>query len=234
MTELIRLEDHGTRWYIDVATGRRLPSVTTILSIKRSEDLERWRGAKGNRTADKIMHDAADLGTRAHAEVEAINRGTPIEQVLASCSEDVRHPVRAYHRWFREEVAEILDVEYFVANYEDGYAGAFDFRCRLVRGLIALVDYKTSSMPHDEWRMQTAGYKRALRKKGVPCDLRIGLDCPRDNENAVDGRIYPMEYGPEDDDEDEGAFLAALTLWNWQRRQDERCPRLMLRRSSRR
>lgn len=244
--DLIRIDSASGRWYLDPETGRRLPSVTTVLSVKRNEDLERWRGSVGNRRADQTRDGAAELGTRAHAEVEALNRGTPAVQVLAQCRDDIRAPVRAYYRWARENVAEVLDVECMVANFEDGYAGAFDGRLLLredapvLAGLpervrwprqpIALVDYKTSSMPHDEWRMQTAAYKRALIKSGTPCDLRIGINCPRDRDDAVNGRIYPEVYGPEDDEEDEAAFLAALTLWRWDRRQEERKPRLRLRR----
>ena len=74
----MRSSIEGKRHY--EITGKKLPSVTTILSATESESkkdsLEQWRNLVGHDTARKITEEAAARGTAMHSILEHYVLGT--------------------------------------------------------------------------------------------------------------------------------------------------------------
>jgi len=71
--ELSRTTEDGRRLYL-TPDGRRVPSVTTILSAtqpaEKKEALNQWRNRVGHAQAQAITTDAANRGTRMHKYLE--------------------------------------------------------------------------------------------------------------------------------------------------------------------
>ena len=71
--ELSRTTESGKRLY-QTPDGRRVPSVTTILSATQPEEkkqsLQNWRNSIGADRAQAITTEAANRGTRMHKYLE--------------------------------------------------------------------------------------------------------------------------------------------------------------------
>jgi hypothetical protein len=69
----------GARHYLCPDTGRKLPSVTTILDRTAGEkkELVEWRKRVGDKEADRIKTEALGLGTLMHTHLEHYMHGTP-------------------------------------------------------------------------------------------------------------------------------------------------------------
>jgi genome maintenance exonuclease 1 len=59
----------GKRLYV-TPEGRRFPSVTTVLSVRSREGIQKWRAQVGEEEANRISSFAASRGTRVHTMVE--------------------------------------------------------------------------------------------------------------------------------------------------------------------
>jgi len=82
LPELKRKNVDGHRFY--EINGKAYPSITTILSIKKTEDLKEWRAKVGEDVANYEMRRAAIRGNAVHKLVEQYIKGeTPsIRDVL--------------------------------------------------------------------------------------------------------------------------------------------------------
>ena len=60
---------NGKRFYV-TPEGKKYPSITTVLSGRSKEGINRWRKSVGDDVANQIMRTAAKRGTAVHQLVE--------------------------------------------------------------------------------------------------------------------------------------------------------------------
>jgi hypothetical protein len=135
----------GTQRFYKTPQGP-LPGVTTLLGATKTEPgLVRWRKRIGDTEADRIMKDACERGTLAHAAIEGYLRD--------KTEPDVGSPSRCYFDSVQSVlglIEEVLLIEGYVWSPK-GYAGTIDC-ITTIEGTPYIVDWKTSSKPkRPEW-----------------------------------------------------------------------------------
>ncbi len=194
--------------------GVRLPSVTGILGIINEPGLNVWRGRVGNDEADRVMHAAADFGTRVHLMCEEIAHFGVEAFEPIGVEPDIQPFAGAYLSWFNANVRDVLGTETRVASPQHGYAGSLDLCVVLMDGSAAIVDIKTSkgNYPHPKWGAQLAAYQVALLESaGIVTTRRLIVQMP----SARPGELIVHERPLAEARTDWNAFLAALTLYRW-------------------
>jgi len=149
----------GTRYY-NTPTGRRYPSVTTILAEKGRAGIQAWRRRVGEEQANTISRVAAGRGTAVHAAVERyLKNENPW---------DGRSPTPLVYEGFRSLIPELDKID----NIHCQETGMFSHHLRLAgsvdciaeyNGRLSVIDFKTSTKPKKtEWIssyfMQCAAY----------------------------------------------------------------------------
>ena len=69
LPEILTENINGKRFYV-TPEGEKYPSITTVLSGRNKEGINRWRNHVGNDVANQIMRSAAKRGTAVHTLVE--------------------------------------------------------------------------------------------------------------------------------------------------------------------
>lgn len=160
--------------------------------------------------------DAADFGRRIHKAVEA-----RLLNVASVADPEIEPYLESVEDWIYKEVEHVYAAESVVVNYNWGYAGTFDLHCRLLRGIgEAVVDFKTQAVKNGkpafyfEWAAQLAAYSRAIWKSGntVPDIISIVID------SQHPGPVFVKQWT--EHEQHWAAFLAARTLWCWQKNYD--------------
>lgn len=174
------------------ASGDKVPSVTTILSrFKESGALMKWAYTTGRehgrlealgQPAPDSLYDvsgkAADIGTAAHAMVEASIKGaepTACLSYIALPEEDRPKAANAFHTyqdWAAMSRLEIVEQEMPLVSERHKFAGTPD-AIGLVNGELCLVDWKTSNGVYGDYLMQLAAYKE-LWEENHPDRLLTG------------------------------------------------------------
>jgi hypothetical protein len=162
-----------------------LPSVTSIIGILDKPQLTRWKmrevakaaiaipGPQGDepveRFADRAIEaamsqvgEAADLGSRIHAAIENLMRGSAEEP-----SEELKPYVKPVLDWMRQVGVKVTHSEIVLVNAVHGFAGRVDalFTWGDGFGKMGILDFKTKkSKPdekieaYDEHTLQLAAY----------------------------------------------------------------------------
>lgn len=155
---------------------------------------------------------AADIGKEAHKWFELYGRkrvaGQSHDQATtgwersildnSTIPEPLRFPVRSCVQsgldWMAEHLVTPMILERKIFSKEDGYAGTLDW-IGMVDGKFSLLDYKSSKGVYDQYRFQTASYKKAWEEEtGRKLEQRILLRLGKE-EPEFDAHIF--------DDEDE-------------------------------
>lgn len=159
--------------------NEKLPSVTTILGrFKESGGLMKWAYSTGRehgrlealgQEAPASLYDvsgkAADIGTAAHAMVEAFIRGGQPETCFTYLQlpndEDRAKAINAfntYRDWQSMTRLEIVDQEMHLVSKVHRFGGTPDAIGRF-NGELCLVDWKTSNAVYGDYLMQLAAYR---------------------------------------------------------------------------
>lgn len=186
--------------------GKLYPSVTTALSIIRKPALEIWRGNLGNEEADRLMYEAADLGSEIHEYCHMINTGAgplTIQKELAPMLD-------AYRQWFRATIKEVIFAEQLVVSHKYQYAGTFDLLA-ILKGdkQPATIDLKTSKDVYPDMALQLAAYQQGLKEAGIKSNRRLIVHLDK----ITKGKIKTKEY--RDHARDLNMFLYALELYRY-------------------
>lgn len=149
-----------TQPYLNAA-GKRVPSVTTIISrFKESGGLVHWAWQLGRDGLDyrTEREKAADAGTAAHAMVEADIRGDFFDPT--PYADDVLEPARmafgAYKEWCDQTRLKPVATEVPLVSERHQFGGCLD--AMLVNGKLALGDWKTSNAVYADYLIQLAAY----------------------------------------------------------------------------
>lgn len=232
--EVAKAKGGGTR-PTTIADARKLnlyPSVTTVLSVLAKPSLDDWKltqvaeraysnppqdaeevGAYSRRIIDGAFEqvgEAADLGTRIHAAIEAHFKG---ETVPDEMQVYVRPVVHALDRSGIKMVAHELRL----VNTIDGYAGTTD-AVMVLNGKQGILDFKSRKTkpgqkcePWETEPMQIAAY--CVAKFGMMGAFGAGANVYISTTEP--GRVEIVTYDAVDLDKAWDAFRSALNLWQY-------------------
>jgi len=163
-------QGNGKRMYV-TPEGRRFPSVTTVLSVRSREGIQKWRARVGEEEANRISSFAASRGTRVHTMVERYidNRDDYLEKSnhLTRLNFETMRPV------LDERIGKVLAQEVPLYSNHLGLAGRVDCVAEF-DGRLSIVDFKTASKPkkHDwihGYFIQEAAYAIMFEERtGIP------------------------------------------------------------------
>jgi len=159
----LKRQDGEYRIYL-TPDGESLPSVTSVLSkTKDKTGLYAWRKRVGEKKAEKIMEDAARIGTALHVYIEHFVNGNPYGD-LTPVGVEAELMAKKIIEDGLKDVDEVWGSE--VSLYYPGkYAGTTDM-VGLYKGRPAIIDFKQTNRPKKrEWvqdyLMQLAAYAQA-------------------------------------------------------------------------
>ncbi len=193
-----------------VVDGERYWSTTSVLSVVRKPYLERWRGELGNSEADRIVEEAAEIGTAIHDLCSAINNTFHATgKVDVQLYRNAPPLVMQYITWLNRTVSEVKLWESVVVSRTYRYGGRLDLVAKLIGDkTYSVIDIKTSKQVWPEYGMQLAAYQQALKEQGIVAErlLVVHLD-------KITNKLSVHEF--DNPDRCFRAFLAALVLFDY-------------------
>ena len=182
--------------------------------------------------AGKPAEEAANLGSKIHALLEAHGKGEAVdmEEMLTFPSTGQQVAVKAVVQPVLDRVESLgvkaLGHEVVAVNYQDGYAGTLDMPWRAT-DVLGLMDYKTSKTkpgepvtPRLSYAMQLAAGLRAFNG-----NFHSFTHCRAQNifiSTTEPGRVDVIEYNGKELAEAWEAFKACLVLWRVVNKHDPR------------
>jgi len=200
--------------------GKRLPRVTSILSVIAKPQLYAWYAAKGSE-ANTILRSSAQRGSDVHRAIEALQSGHKWDDVVKTLGKEPNKYLLGYKK-FREEW-NYKPIKKFnqklVWSEKHEYCGEVDEYGTLTNYRSGsnydnvLIDYKTSSGIYPEYGLQVAAYRMALIEMGNDCHtagiLRV----------TNTGNYELKMYGADQLDEYFTVFMYAKKVYEWKERQ---------------
>jgi len=229
----IKLEfDSFRHVYTLLPEGKKIPSVTTVLSVINKPALINWAAGqavdylvaniKPGVSYDEIQlnslfttarkahmtrkQETADIGSMVHEWISKHIKGENPEMPI---NQQLRDSINNFLAWKEEHKVNFLLSEQPVYSKIHGYCGTLDFVAK-VNGELFLGDIKTSTGIYDEYFIQLSSYGIA-RQEEFPQEkykhqgiIRIGRDGSFEfkTANNIDKCFE--------------AFLSAKKLWEWQ------------------
>ena len=149
--------------------GTRVPGTTTILSrFKDSGGLMQWAFKQGQSGALRLYDEAekaAEIGTVAHAMVEAFINGKSLAEIgqVARALPPEAEPramsaFNAYQQWQANFKVEIVCQEIQLVSEKYRYGGTPD-AVGMIGNQLCLLDWKTSNGIYTDYLVQLAAYK---------------------------------------------------------------------------
>lgn len=144
-----------------------------------------WAFNQGKAGKERLYDDAekaADIGTVAHAMVEADLYKKPMDEIVkeldALPDEDSRGKAmdafKAYRSWVTQSKLEILDQEMQMVSEEYKFGGTPDAIGQIGNEL-CLVDWKTSNSVYPDYLIQLAAYKHLWEENNPDSPLTGGF-----------------------------------------------------------
>ena len=133
----------GKRFYV-TPEGKKYPSITTVLSGRSKEGINRWRKSVGNDVANNIMRSAAKRGTAVHQLVEDYlnNNDLSKQDVLPLALFTLLKPEL-------DDINNIVLQEGGLYSDKWGIAGRVDCIAEY-QGKLSVIDFKTSTKEKKE------------------------------------------------------------------------------------
>lgn len=163
--------------------GRIVPGATTITGLLNKPFLITWANRLGLEGIDssKYTDEAAQIGTLAHAMIEADLQGVNIDWNLYSQQQRdlAENALISFYEWKGRHQIDPIFCEKQMVSDKLLYGGTVDCYCML-DGVATLLDFKTGKAIYDEYFVQLAAYAELLKEAGLPVDqvriLRVGRD----------------------------------------------------------
>ena len=136
---------NGKRFYV-TPEGKKYPSITTVLSGRSKEGINRWRKSVGDDVANQIMRSAAKRGTAVHQLVEDYLNNTELsnQDVLPIALFTILKPEL-------DDINNIVLQEGGLYSDKWGIAGRVDCIAEY-KGKLSVIDFKTSTREKkEEW-----------------------------------------------------------------------------------
>lgn len=177
------------------STGKRLPSVTTILGVEsgwNKQILINWyyREMKAGRDPKEKKEKAADTGTLTHATIESYETGIPIDTELLATAKTsdllIADQALTYYKELKEQEDIVINkerVEMALVSEKYKFGGCIDMH-GMVKGVPAIIDTKTSNSIYGEHVVQLGAYSLALAENEVKTldhyFLKVSKELPED------------------------------------------------------
>ena len=136
---------NGKRFYV-TPEGKKYPSITTVLSGRSKEGINKWRKSVGDDVANQIMRTAAKRGTAVHQLVEDYlnNEELSNQDVLPLALFSILKPEL-------DDINNIALQEGGLYSDKWGIAGRVDCIAEY-KGKLSVIDFKTSTKEKkEEW-----------------------------------------------------------------------------------
>ena len=181
----LKKQDGATRLYL-TPDGESLPSVTSILGKTKDKSfLKQWRARVGEKNAEKIIADSAQIGTALHLYIEHyVNEHAYKDLTDIGIQAGKMAQVIIDHDQGLKKVSEVWGSEVHL-YYPGKYAGTTDM-IGVYDGRPTIIDFKQTNRPKTrEWvqdyLMQLAAYAMAHNKLfDTEIDQGVVLMCSRD------------------------------------------------------
>jgi hypothetical protein len=169
--------------YKSLDSGKRVPSVTTVLGILGNPYLIDWAWKLGMDGIDyKAVRDNAGLvGTIAHYMI-LCHLKSQVPDLTGYAEMDINKAkvcLKKYWEWEKENKIEAVLVEYPMVSKLFNFGGTIDCLAKL-NGKYILIDHKTSNGIYSSYFYQLAAYAQLLLENGYEIEnariLRIGKD----------------------------------------------------------
>ena len=143
--ELERQTIDGVRYY-DTPDGRKLVSITSVISHFNREKFRKWREKVGNKEADRVTKRATSRGTDMHTVTECYLRNLELPQVQPLSEFLFKQAKPKLNR-----IDNIHAIEQGLFSKQLGVAGTVDCIAEY-DGELAVIDFKTSKQAKPrEW-----------------------------------------------------------------------------------
>ena len=147
----------------ETSSGKRIPSVTTVLSVLAKPALVRWAhglGLKGI-DMDAYVDELAGIGTLAHRMIlRHLKGGEDTLDQTGFSKEQIdlaENCFLKYLEWERQHAVEPLIVETPLVSELHGFGGTPDFYGH-IDGQLCLMDFKTGKGIYEDHWYQLGGY----------------------------------------------------------------------------
>jgi hypothetical protein len=201
---------HQSYW----VNGKRVPSVTTVLSVINKSGLVKWANDLGLQgiVSTAYVDALANIGTLAHEMIQEYLGGTKWDRSAYTPTEidTAENSVLSFFEWERRtgRKMETQAIELKLESPSMMYGGTIDWYGRIGSGSW-LIDIKTSKGLFPEHFYQVAAYHRLLVENGFAVDgvrlLRVGRGEDEEfDDHALSGEALTSAF--------EG-FEAALKLY---------------------
>lgn len=143
-------------------TGKKYPSITTVLSSYGKKELFEWRNRVGAEEANKIASRAARRGTALHTVCEKYLLNEMTDKKLASMLPTTKELFYKIKNRMDENITIVHCLEQALYSHELQVAGRVD--CVAVwKGKLSVVDFKSSTRQKEKEKienyfMQCTGY----------------------------------------------------------------------------
>ena len=175
--QIVRVTTIDERWYsrpeVNKETGLHefayYPSSTWIAGYyPKGIAFYKWLAGKGWDEAEAIKSAAGNRGSKVHQATEYLEetRALPIDMAFTNnetgqlevLSTEEINCIQSFATWINAQEPELLAKEMTV--FGDGYAGTLD-RIYRIKGVIWIVDLKTSQYIWEEMKLQISSYSHA-------------------------------------------------------------------------
>ena len=181
----LKRQDGATRLYL-TPEGESLPSVTSVLGKTKDKSfLKKWRARVGEKEAEKIIANSAQIGTALHLYIEHyVNEHAYKDLTDIGIQAGKMAQVIIDHDQGLKKVSEVWGSEVHL-YYPGKYAGTTDM-IGVYDGRPTIIDFKQTNRPKKrEWvqdyLMQLAAYAMAHNKLfDTEIDQGVVLMCSRD------------------------------------------------------
>ena len=181
----LKRQDGATRLYL-TPEGESLPSVTSVLGKTKDKSfLKQWRARVGEKEAEKIIANSAQIGTALHLYIEHyVNEHAYKDLTDIGIQAGKMAQVIIDHDEGLKKVSEVWGSEVHL-YYPGKYAGTTDM-IGVYDGRPTIIDFKQTNRPKKrEWvqdyLMQLAAYAMAHNKLfDTEIDQGVVLMCSRD------------------------------------------------------
>lgn len=206
------------------ASGKRLPSVTTIIGrFKDSGALLYWANTAGldGKTLDQARIPAAAAGTMAHSLVEAHLNKRPLPDLDGDPDiiANARRAFDAYLTWSEMSRLEVRHTEVSLASAAHRFGGTLD-AIGTMQGSngLSLIDWKSSNSIYADYLYQMAAYKILWEENYPEHPITGGFHLCRFAKEAGD---YAHHHFPSLDHETE-TFLHMRKLYDMVKQTEKR------------
>ena len=157
--------------------------VTTVLGVLNKPALVGWANRLGLEGIEvgKYVDNLADIGTLAHAMIEAHLKGEKFDTSDYSKNQidKAENAVLKFFEWEKQHKIKVIALEAQLVSEKHMYGGTCDIYCEL-DGKLTLIDIKTAKAVYGEHHTQCVAYEQLLNETGNKVEevmiLRVGRE----------------------------------------------------------